>query len=391
MPLIIGNHSEPIDPDHDFASFDTLFSNFPNLAASTFNIFDGETTPNSYDCERNPVLYIMQGEMAIVSPQDETIKFILTDDTTTCISGVIRHCRSGLTCLAHFDQPLDIFSDSLDTLLEKMNRLGLSLPKIEANKRSSNVIDHSDPFNEIDFELYLIGGYCDEMKTSEKLTTFLLTRFHQVVHYQINLVCAFIGPLNTKSIHIADSLRIPGGANIPAPKVYGVAVDVCNGTIINATLNRKSNSDLSNVIPMYDIRRASVSFSSEKKLREIYDPERRLLTIEPVSFYQVNSAEALIYFNYALRLRDQDILKKFSTSPYVEPDHFVQDTRNNFQFFLNNRHRNIRRMYFSNDQPRRFRHYRLLCQLDNFNKPGNSSQQSSSSVQYRWKEFTAIN
>ena len=280
----------------------------------------GPESAQTYDSERDPVLYVMQGETAIVSPRDgklhlfpifeviiiywncftiaDTIQIVMTDDTTTCITGIIRHCSSGVTSLTHFDRPLDdnLLGESLEAALTRMIRLGNGgdSKSAEAERDESNAT----------FDLYLIGGYCDEKRISEDLAIYLLKTFNSLAsRFTINLVCAFTGELNTRSITISTGMI--GEATIPAPVVYGSAINLQTGAVVSALLNRRNG----NGIPLFDIRRASVSFGNAKKYWDVYDPERKLLVVHPVYFDIQRSPQTLHYFNFAIKLKDQDILK----------------------------------------------------------------------------------
>jgi len=171
---------------------------------------------------------------------------------------------------------------------------------------ASNQKQHED---DPEFDLYLIGGYCDEKNIADELALYLLRQFHQISEYRINLACAFLGRLNTKWLLIEGGIRSPSGINLPSPIVYGAGINIRTGQLINAKLNRLSGSHMTGGIPLYEIRRAAISFGHAKTYKEIYDPERRLIKIHPIMFDSVNSIETLAYFQYAIKLKDQDILK----------------------------------------------------------------------------------
>lgn len=223
----------------------------------------------------------------------------MTDDTTTCITGIIRHCTSGVTCLTHYDRPLedDLFLESLEAVLARMILLGGDCGSGSGTATTEESTE---------FDLYLIGGYLDEKKISEDLAIYLLKSFNSLPsQFTINLVCAFIGELNTQYITIGTG--IIGEATIPAPIVYGSAINLRTNQVCNALLDRKKG----NGIPMFDIRRASVSFGNAKKYWEVYDPVKKLLVVHPVHFDILRSPQSLHYFTFAYKLKDQDILKVF--------------------------------------------------------------------------------
>ena len=178
---------------------------------------------------------------------------------------------------------------------------------------------------DFNFDLYLFGGYLDERNLSEELAIYLLTQFARLARHSITLATAFIGRLNTKSIRISGTIRSPLDIVVPAPIVYGAAIHVRTGRLFNARLNRQHQQQnlstgsslnhlkISNIIPLYDIRRAAVTYGQARRYKEIYDPVKRLLEIQPPTFDpDVSSVEALAYFQYALRLKDQIILKVWS-------------------------------------------------------------------------------
>lgn len=214
----------------------------------------------------------------------------MTDDTTTCVTGLIRHCQSGISVLTHYDKVSD--KDLFEAYLHEVLQL---IKSCSSEVETNNV-----------FDLYLIGGYCDERGISEKIYQSLLHHFHSFEHH-FNLKCAFIGPLNTKFLSQTDlSNRI---RRIAAPVVYGVAVNVKTGSLVSATLNRENLSKNECPVPLWPLRRVCVSYGIYSNYRPVYDPVRQMAKFDSRVFSICNHTELIDTFKFILRrYSDQDIL-----------------------------------------------------------------------------------
>ncbi|CAL4122521.1 unnamed protein product, partial [Meganyctiphanes norvegica] len=90
-------------------------------------------------------VYVAQGEYAVVKGSDAKVKFLGSDDATTCHIVMLRHPDSGTSAVAHFDGR-NGEEDALDTMIYKIG-------KIEGKNQ--------------ELELYIVGGYVPEPGTKE--------------------------------------------------------------------------------------------------------------------------------------------------------------------------------------------------------------------------------
>lgn len=225
------------------------------------------------------------------------LDWILTDDTTTCITGIVRHSNSGITSLAHYDRNCE--SDVQLKYFCDLFRLMIDC--IETEFPCHTKTDYC-------FDLFLIGGYNDEQNTSQNILLSLLNCFHNT-NYQINLCCAFTADLNTKHITLENSQT-----GKSAPIVYGAAVNVKTGQIVNAILNREtlkqSMKKTNHHIPLFEVRQACVSYGTYPSYRSIYNPRSRMAHFDPETFaIRSYTFTFKSYFHYILSLSDFDILQ----------------------------------------------------------------------------------
>lgn len=89
-------------------------------------------------------LYVAQGEFAVVPASDAKVKYIGSDDATTCHIVIIRH-KSGTVCVAHFDGSKNEEA-AVNTMVSKVFQIEGSV----------------DPL-----ELYVVGGYVPEEESRE--------------------------------------------------------------------------------------------------------------------------------------------------------------------------------------------------------------------------------
>ncbi|XP_043568063.1 protein N-terminal asparagine amidohydrolase isoform X3 [Chiloscyllium plagiosum] len=104
--------------------------------------------------------------------------------------------------------------------------------------------------------------------------------------------------------------------NIHWPVIYGIAVNVKTGDIFRATFPDRGPDE---------IIRAARTFL-EGSIMSVYNAKEEQLQIEPYQWKQFTAAP------FWLQQTDQVILQNFSTSPLVEPSHFVKHERSIFQF-----------------------------------------------------------
>ncbi|XP_007891901.1 protein N-terminal asparagine amidohydrolase isoform X2 [Callorhinchus milii] len=154
------------------------------------------------------------------------------------------------------------------------------------------------------FELHLVGGFIDQRWLSHRLTLQLLETFNNQSE-NIHLITCCVTELNdvVKKLH-------------HCPAIYGIAVDVKTGEIFHATFPEKG--------PDEDIRSAR-SFMGGPML-SIYDAKMQQMQIGPYEWTHFPDAE------FWLQQSDAVILQNMSTSPLVEPPHFVKHIKSTLQF-----------------------------------------------------------
>nr|XP_014347329.1 PREDICTED: protein N-terminal asparagine amidohydrolase isoform X3 [Latimeria chalumnae] len=153
-------------------------------------------------------------------------------------------------------------------------------------------------------ELHLVGGFIDDRRLSQKLTLQLLGAFDCQLE-DVHLVTYCVTELNDvvkKGVHW--------------PIIYGIAVDITKGEIFPAAFPDKS--------PDEDLRSAR-TFTGGPMIN-IYDAETQQLKIKPCFWFPFPDVD------FWLAQKDEMILKGISTSPLVEPSHFVPHLRSTLRF-----------------------------------------------------------
>lgn len=225
------------------------------------------------------LLYVQQREYAVTVPHDKNVTILGSDDATTCHIAVLKHSGSGVVCLSHLD--------------------GCGLLDAASNMARS-VQDLSIGYPEGRLELHLIGGFQDPRGFSEELSLSILNAFHKQP-IELELVTACICEINS---------RTTGG--IHCPVIYGIGVNVKTGEIFPATFPEKGPE-----IPL----RTARHFTGTHQVLDIYDCSLGLLRIGPFNY------EPLRGVDLWLQQGDDFILQHLSTSPEVEPPHFVMQVR----------------------------------------------------------------
>ncbi|XP_069066323.1 protein N-terminal asparagine amidohydrolase isoform X2 [Pleurodeles waltl] len=157
-------------------------------------------------------------------------------------------------------------------------------------------------------EVHLVGGFNDDRRLSQKLTSELLSSLDQQKD-EIHLVTLCVSEVNDK---LEDGVHLP--------IIYGIAVNVKTGDIFPATFQDKG--------PEEDLRSARTLTGGP--MINIYDAKSELLNIGPYYWRPFSFA----YF--WLEQDDERILQNLSTSPLAEPPHFVAHMRSTMTFLKNN-------------------------------------------------------
>lgn len=235
------------------------------------------------------VLYVMQREYASVTPEDGNVTLMGSDDATTCHIVVLRNTASGVTSLGHFDG--HDTSNGIKNMIESVTR---------GSRTGSGKI-----------ELNLFGGFLDDRRDSDKLTTSIL-EIIQNQQMPIHLTSACITGFND----IIDE-------GLHKPRVYGVGVTIQDGNIFPATFQHKGPDEY--------IRHAR-SFSGCRKMTEVYSSHYKEFRILPYEYVQ----DMTRHIPFFLAAPDEVILQNLSTSPHCEPPDFVANTKATLRHILSN-------------------------------------------------------
>ncbi|XP_067859343.1 protein N-terminal asparagine amidohydrolase isoform X2 [Heptranchias perlo] len=212
-----------------------------------------------------------------------SVSILGTEDATTCHLVVLRHTGSGATSLGH--------CDGSDTAMDVSMMLN-------AVKSLSGGCDRGR------YEVHLIGGFIDDRLLSHRLSLELLEAFNS----------------HSENIHLATycltELNDVVKERVHWPVIYGIAVNVKTGEIFHATFPDRG--------PDEDIRSARTFMGGS--MLSIYDAKVEQLKIE---LYQWMPFPAAWFW---LQQTDEVILQNFSTSPIVEPSHFVKYLKSTFKF-----------------------------------------------------------
>ncbi|MEE6497562.1 hypothetical protein FKM82_002770 [Ascaphus truei] len=134
-------------------------------------------------------LYVQQRELAATTSNDRSIAILGSEDATTCHIVILRHTGNGATCLAH--------CDGSDT----ENEVAAILYSVRSL---------TENIGEGRLELHLVGGFSDERRLSQKLSSQLLKTFDKQPD-DIHLVTYCVSDLNDEE-----------KSGIHRPIIYGI-------------------------------------------------------------------------------------------------------------------------------------------------------------------------
>lgn len=233
------------------------------------------------------LLYVGQREMAAVVPHDKNVTIIGSDDATSCIIVVVRHAGSGAVALAHLDGSGT--AEAAAAMVARVQQLAVGYPEGR-------------------LELQLVGGFTDPHRYSDELFANIMLSFHRL-SVEIDLTMACCCELNTAL-----------GSGTASPLVTGVGVDIRAGDLFPATFPDKGPS-----LPLRGARTITSGPHSGQVL-DIYDNTVGMLRIGPYNY------EPLRGVDLWLEQSDDFILQHLSTTPAVEPPHFVHNIRATLKF-----------------------------------------------------------
>ncbi|KAG9456675.1 hypothetical protein H6P81_001183 [Aristolochia fimbriata] len=252
-------------------------------------------------------VYVFQREYATVDPK--LVKFVGTDEVTTCVGVAIRNRESGMISVAHMDTPR-IVEFGLTQMLSLL----------------------VDPDNDAALDVHLIGGFNDE---SDKEAS-RIGSYEKRGGYSLPLILKILEVLlsSARKFHLQTFCVLghnttrdsDGNAN---PIMNGFTVETSGGAVIPASFDRSSRC------PDELVRRIRVSVSSldpqwKGKLLETYDTQNDKFQIAPCSWSRK-------WQDYALSVQqhsDLEVLHKCSTSPFAEGPDFVENERRVFNYLL---------------------------------------------------------
>lgn len=223
------------------------------------------------------LLYVGQREMAVTVPHDKNVTILGSDDATACLIVVLRHTGSGAVAMAHFDG-----SGTDEGVINMVHRV------------------QELAYTEGRFELQIVGGFSDSRNYSEELFNGLMYAFHKHP-LEIDFTLSCTGELNT---------MVRNGMNWPI--LYGCGVNVKTGEIFPATFPDKG--------PEQPLRSAR-HLTGGQQILDIYDCSLGLLRIGPFNYNPLRGVDLW------LEQPDEIILQHLSTTPDVEPPHFVMQVR----------------------------------------------------------------
>ena len=267
---------------------------------------------------KDGVLYVQQGEIGISCPKDKSIQYIGSSDATTCHLVIIRDPVTGVSGVAHID---DVKPSHLDKFISKVRNL--VQVRSNANESQSNPVNESqepkcdkvETGDSQPLELYIIGGYQDERDMSEELSMDLI-KYCMHSRQKFTLRILAIGALNTVSVEGEDPHN--------APILCGAAIELSTGRVFPANFPYRG--------PDETIRHLKLSFCGRKDgFADPYNPETGELIIP--SFHVNAHTENLTYY---MQLPDKTFLQYMSTSPKVEPPHFVENQKKIFRTAIEN-------------------------------------------------------
>lgn len=253
-----------------------------------------------------------------------------TDSMTTCQCVIIRNTGSGAIGLGHFDGVG--VEQGINTIVRKVQELSPEQYHYSVDSKQSR------------YEVYIIGGFVDNHHVSENVAMqilYSLRKQAQVLH----LVQACFCELNTDYRQTQNW-----------PIVMGVGVNIKTGQIFPATFHDRGPE-----IPLRSTVFYSGKEDSKHVMYDIYDCSSGLMQIGPFNYQPMRGELAYLirYFLYFVVIRarsyyifslllltysifsavdmwlqqnDESIRQKLSTSPEVEPPHFVLNVRETFKY-----------------------------------------------------------
>lgn len=262
----------------------------PNIV-ETSNIFN--STELIIPTNDTKVLYVTQGEIATnVKTNIGLFDIIGSDDATTCHLLFAKSNKSNRLLCTHIDSS------------NKCNGINFIIDELILSNVDDDYID-----------IYIIGGLDDEL--SNDITKLLLNQIDKTIFKCIlKLLCV-------------NKLNIIEKNNIMYPMNLGAGFDINHNTIKRMFFNKNKKE------PNYLLRNArSYEITDDiYSLKIVYNGN--INDYFCISCFSIIEDINPIVMRYYLSLSDNELLLSCSTSPNVEPKHFVSDMRETFLFISN--------------------------------------------------------
>ncbi|OQR79134.1 protein N-terminal asparagine amidohydrolase-like [Tropilaelaps mercedesae] len=288
MPLVINDQVLDFMPVDTHSLFDR-FPHFKDMSSLLVSQVAKVVSPHG-------LLYVHQRELAVTAASDKHISIIGTDNMTTCQCVIIRHTGNGAVGMGHFEG--NGCEDGINKIIHKLHDL------------SHEQYQYGQPESKQNrFEVTIVGGFLDQRQLSEQISMQLLYALHKQT-IRLHLVQMCIGELNT--VHRSA---------LNWPLVTGVGVLIKTGEIFPAGFPDKG--------PELALRSA-VFFTGSRDMKhvmfDVYDCSLGLMKVGPFSYEPMRGVDLW------LQQSDDFILQNLSTSPEVEPPHFVMNVRATFKY-----------------------------------------------------------
>lgn len=263
------------------------------------------------------VLYIHQREIGRNIPCNE-FQYIGSDDATTCHI-ILAKCRNtGLMTVAHIDsiETAEDMCQYIDELAQIQNDSNISI------EITQTIID-----------IYIIGGINDDL--SKSITSSL----YDSLCATKCCCCLQLCLINEQNIRIQN--------NEEYPRFYGFGFNIKGNQVHNELCWNDPEFGLSLVSHLHFPLRLRGPEYSLRQVRSIYiidfdglitllngrDSNNHLM-IEISEFaYVLRDRNTILY---RLNMDDTEMLNIFSSSPRVEPPHFVESLKSMYRFILEN-------------------------------------------------------
>ncbi|XP_050235124.1 protein N-terminal asparagine amidohydrolase isoform X3 [Mercurialis annua] len=246
-------------------------------------------------------------------PSTCRLKYIGTDEATTCVGLVIRNRKNGMISVAHMDSP-------------KVVEHGLT-------QMLSALVNHNDDHTDLD--VHLIGGF-EDVSSQHANGTSNSKNYAKLGGYSFPLCTKIIETLGRRQerFHIQTLFILSHNTRRDSqgnayPIINGFMVETSTGSLIPARFDRTTRG------PDEIVRRIRVCASGEDpswngKLLETYDTRADLFVIAASSWtlYQLHVALTLQH------LSDAEILLSCSTSPSAEGPDFVDNERRQWDYLI---------------------------------------------------------